>query len=107
MKGKEKPIKLLKKPIKADRESIILDYIKVNGAISNKEARELLGLAESTTKRILKSMVEKELIFVEGEKTLESICYDNYLMELYTDVIIFIEEVEQAIVQEINIKCRL
>jgi DeoR/GlpR family transcriptional regulator of sugar metabolism len=32
----------MKKPIKADRQSMIIEYIKNNGSVSNKEARELL-----------------------------------------------------------------
>ena len=67
-KADKKPIKAGKKPIKAEREEIIIGYIKRNGSISNKEARELLGLADSTTKRILKSMVENDLLTVEGER---------------------------------------
>jgi hypothetical protein len=31
-----------KKPIKADRQSLIIEYINNNGSVSNKEARELL-----------------------------------------------------------------
>jgi len=57
-----------KKPIKADRKELILDYVRENGSISNKEARELLGLAESTTKRILVSMVDEGNLAVEGNK---------------------------------------
>lgn len=71
----KKPIKADKKPIKADKNTVtndrhktIIKYVKDNGSISNKEARELLGLADSTTKRILKSMVEKDLLVVEGER---------------------------------------
>ena len=47
---------------------MILQYIETNGSISNKEARELLSLADSTVKRILKAMVEKGLLLVEGER---------------------------------------
>lgn len=47
---------------------MILEYVKDNGSISNKEARELLNLADSTVKRILKEMVEAELLIVEGER---------------------------------------
>lgn len=61
-----------KKPIKADkvndRKQIIIEYIKENGSISNKEAREVLGLADSTIKRILKEMVNENLLVVEGER---------------------------------------
>ena len=39
-----------------------------NGYITNSQAREILGLAESTTKRTLKDMVDKGLLKVEGER---------------------------------------
>ncbi len=45
-----------------------MDYIKENGSISNKEARELLGLADSTTKRLLNELVKKEILKIEGER---------------------------------------
>lgn len=58
-----------KKPIKADnREIVIIDYLAENEFITNKIARELLGLADSTTKRILMNMVEKYILSVEGER---------------------------------------
>lgn len=47
---------------------MILDYVNKHGRITNKEARELLGLAASTTKRLLSQMVQDELIRDEGEK---------------------------------------
>ena len=73
----EKADKTIKKPIseleKADkknlaksREKLLLNHIQEFGTISNKEARELLNLAESTTKRFLKKMVDEEKIGVEG-----------------------------------------
>ncbi len=46
-----------KKPIKADREKRIIEYVKEHGTISNKETRELLGFADSTIKRLLKEIV--------------------------------------------------
>ena len=64
----EKPIIIEKKPIKADREKVILNYVQKSGSISNKEARELLGLAESTTKRVLAVMVDEGKLIVEGSK---------------------------------------
>lgn len=67
-KADKKPIKADKKPIKADRQALIIEYVKEHGAISNKEAREILGLADSTTKRILKEMVENNILLVEGER---------------------------------------
>ena len=67
-KADKKPIKTDKKPINDSRQELILEYVKDNGSISNKEARELLNLADSTVKRILKEMVEEELLIVEGER---------------------------------------
>lgn len=71
----EKPIKADKKPIKAvkklsndERQELIVDFILKNGSITNIEARELLGLAESTTKRLLAYMVSIGILSVEGEK---------------------------------------
>lgn len=57
-----------KKPIKAERKEKIIEYVKKHGTISNKEAREVLGLADSTTKRILKEMVEENTLVIEGER---------------------------------------
>lgn len=37
--------------IEQERIAKIIDYINVHGEITNREARELLGLADSTTKR--------------------------------------------------------
>lgn len=67
-KADKKPIKADKKPIKVNREKMILDYVRENGSISNREARELLGLAESTTKRVLKELVERGSLKIEGSK---------------------------------------
>ena len=68
----EKPIKTDKEPIKADKlsknEKKILDYISKNGEITNSDARDLLGLADSTTKRLLGSMVKKDLLSPVGER---------------------------------------
>lgn len=65
-----------KKPIKTDkkadkillRQRLILDYIEENGFITNKEAREIWGLADSTTKRFLKYMVETNLLLEKGQR---------------------------------------
>lgn len=46
----------------------MLSYLRKHESISNKEARELFGLAESTTKRILKQMVEDGMIKEQGER---------------------------------------
>lgn len=67
-KADKKPIKADKKPIKNAREEIIIKYILENGHITNSEARTLLELADSTTKRILKEMVNEEILVVEGER---------------------------------------
>ena len=61
-------IESAKKPIKADRQERIVEYVKIHGMINNKEARDLLGLADSTTKRILKEMVKENVLTVEGER---------------------------------------
>ena len=57
-----------KKPIKVNRENLIMAYIKENGSISNMEARQILNLAESTTKRFLKNMVNEGLLLEKGER---------------------------------------
>ena len=57
-----------KKPIKVSRQELIIKYVGEKGSIGNKEARELLGLADSTVKRVLKEMVKEELLIVEGER---------------------------------------
>jgi predicted HTH transcriptional regulator len=43
-----------------------MEYVKNNGSVSNKEARELLSLADSTTKRVLNEMVNYGLLEVKG-----------------------------------------
>lgn len=55
-------------PIKADRYELIVQYIKEHGSISNMDARELLGLADSTVKRLLKEMVDDGILTVQGER---------------------------------------
>lgn len=68
-KADKKPIKKAdKKPIIAERQQLIMVYVRQNGSISNKEARELLGLAESTTKRVLKQMVQEGMLGEQGER---------------------------------------
>ena len=61
-------VKADKKPINEERKEIIKMYIQENGSITNKAARELLGLADSTTKRILKEMVREDILKIEGER---------------------------------------
>lgn len=74
-KNEDKPIKADKKLIKADKKPIrnerytqIIEYIKERGSISNKETRELLGIADSTAKRLLKKMVEDKILIGKGER---------------------------------------
>lgn len=68
-KADKKPIKKAdKKPITVKRQQLLITYIKKHQTISNKEARELLELADSTTKRILKQMVEEGILKVQGER---------------------------------------
>lgn len=43
-------------------------FVEENGSITNREARELLGLAESTVKRILKEMVKEEKLMEKGDR---------------------------------------
>ena len=50
------------------RESMILNHISQFGSISNKEARGVLGLADSTTKRVLKKMADDGKITITGAK---------------------------------------
>ena len=57
-----------KADIDAKREKKILNYIKAYGSINNTEARELLNLADSTTKRFLKSLVDTGKLIAEGER---------------------------------------
>lgn len=64
----KKPIKADKKPIKDVRRERIIQYIHEYGSITNKEARSLLGLADSTIKRLLKEMVDEHILVVEGER---------------------------------------
>lgn len=57
-----------KKPIKADRKEKVVSYVMENDYITNREARKVLGLADSTTKRVLKEMVEEGILVMEGER---------------------------------------
>ena len=61
------------------KAEIIINYIKEKGSITNKEARELLGLADSTIKRLLKGMVEQKLLIVEGERKARKYLLKNEL----------------------------
>lgn len=51
-----------------ERQRAIIQYVKEAGSISNKEAREIIGLAESTTKRILKEMVQDGMLSESGQR---------------------------------------
>ena len=53
---------------KFDRENLIIKYVEEHGSISNMEARQILVLAESTTKRFLKEMVKEGLLLEKGER---------------------------------------
>ena len=50
-----------------NRESEILEYIKMNGEITRGDAEELLGTSASTTLRILKKMVEDGILLKQGK----------------------------------------
>ena len=68
LKADKKPLKADKKPLYENRRQLITKYVSENGRISNREARQLLNLAESTTKRILKPMVLDGYLIEQGEK---------------------------------------
>ena len=55
-----------------ERQQTILKYIEQHENITNREARDLLGLADSTTKRILKQMVEEKLLTEQGERRMRT-----------------------------------
>ena len=56
-------------PIKTDkREELILNFIRENGSISNKEACEITGLKDATIKRTFRKMVENGIIVPAGER---------------------------------------
>ena len=50
-----------------NRESEILEYIKMNGDITRADAEELLGISASTTLRIIKKMVEDGILLKQGK----------------------------------------
>ena len=62
------PIKNPKHSLMMEREEKITEYVDEYGSITNREARELLGLAESTVKRILREMVRKNMLSEIGER---------------------------------------
>jgi len=59
--------KAIKIPIKMRREKII-EYLNEHSQITNKEVRELLGVTDSTAKKLLASMVDENLLVAVGEK---------------------------------------
>lgn len=69
----KKPIKKAdKEQVMRERQQTILKYIEQHENITNREARDLLGLADSTTKRILKQMVEEKLLTEQGERRMRT-----------------------------------
>lgn len=50
------------------REEQVIDFIKKNGSITNKQAQGLLGLADSTVKRLLTKMTADNLLEAVGER---------------------------------------
>ena len=63
-KNTDKSIKI---PIKMRKEKII-EYLNEHAQITNKEVRELLGVTDSTAKKLLASMVDENLLVAVGEK---------------------------------------
>ncbi len=53
---------------KFERQQLIIEYLQREESVSNREARAILGLAESTTKRILKQMVQDEILSESGQR---------------------------------------
>lgn len=61
-----------KLPISADKlltenEKLIVEYLEQHNSITNKIAREQIGLKETATKNLLKKMSEKQLIVAVGK----------------------------------------
>ncbi len=74
LKADKPPIKADKPPIKADKKpkvisnlDKIIEYSKNNDYLTNKTVREIIGCSESTAKRLLKSLVEKNILSAVGE----------------------------------------
>lgn len=57
-----------KKPNEKIYISKITQYLQTNEYITNKAARDMLNLADSTIKRIFKNMVDNNLIISLGER---------------------------------------
>ncbi|HBM15069.1 MAG TPA: hypothetical protein DD381_01765 [Lentisphaeria bacterium] len=57
-----------KKPITKSNSDKIIEYLKNNDCMTNKEARGIINLSESATKRLLRSMVENRILFASGER---------------------------------------
>lgn len=63
------PINTDKLPIKTNnRDQKILEYIRNNGSISNKEACEVLGMSASTVKKLFEKMVSEDTLLPVGER---------------------------------------
>ncbi|MEG0326803.1 MAG: winged helix-turn-helix transcriptional regulator, partial [Cellulosilyticaceae bacterium] len=61
-----------KMPISADKmllenEKLIVEYLQEYDSITNKVAREQIGLKETATKNLLKKMCEKQVIVAIGK----------------------------------------
>jgi ATP-dependent DNA helicase RecG len=55
-----------RKPI--DREKAVLDFVEAHGGITNKDARMLLGIANTTANQLLKKMSDSEKLVALGER---------------------------------------
>lgn len=51
-----------------EKQKMVLDYLKKNKKITNKEARELLYMSERGIRKILNKMAENKMIIAYGEK---------------------------------------
>lgn len=79
------------KLIKADRKEVIVKYVLENGFVTNKKARELLGLADSTTKRVLKEMVDEGILIMEGErKARKYLLVEALFLEYFFEILDFV-----------------
>ena len=67
LKADKPPIKADKKPKVISNLDKIIEYSKNNDYLTNKTVREIIGCSESTAKRLLKSLVEKNILSAVGE----------------------------------------
>ena len=49
-------------------EKLVIDYLKSNKEITNKQLREIAKIKESAANKILKSLVQKDKIVAIGDK---------------------------------------